>query len=217
MSWVKIDDGAPDHRKQLAAGSEACWLWVCGLAYCNRQPARDGFIPGVKVGLLYPFRRAGALAKKLVEVGLWEEADGGYRVHDYHSYQPDQERAGEISKARSEAGRKGGLRSGKTRLLRSNLLEANEATNEARGQQMNEATANPVPTRPLSSLSQDLGSRSLSKASEGSFMGEQEPAETPPPVRSSRELALYVAKQSGILAPPADLVVKFAEIAELVA
>jgi hypothetical protein len=26
MSWIRLDDRVPDHRKMLAAGAEACWL-----------------------------------------------------------------------------------------------------------------------------------------------------------------------------------------------
>jgi hypothetical protein len=34
--WVRIDDGAPLHPRPLTAGAEAPWLWVAGLAHCNR-------------------------------------------------------------------------------------------------------------------------------------------------------------------------------------
>lgn len=106
MSWVKIDDHANEHRKQVAAGPVACWLWACGLMYANRQPTRDGFIPVGVVSMLF----AGAnkkLAEKLVEVGLWEATDGGYRVHDYHDYQPTQEETDERRSRRVERARKG--------------------------------------------------------------------------------------------------------------
>ena len=106
MSWVKIDDHANEHRKQVAAGPAACWLWACGLMYANRQPTRDGFIPVGVVSMLF----AGAskkLAEKLVEVGLWEATDGGYRVHDYHEYQPTQEETDERRIRRVERARKG--------------------------------------------------------------------------------------------------------------
>lgn len=112
MSWVRIDDGAPDHPKLLKAGAEACWLWVCGLAYCNRQAKkRDGFIPTEKVPALYPIRGAMRLADKLVEVGLWERVDGGFLVHDYLEFQP----TSDLRAARAEAGRRGGQRSGEVR------------------------------------------------------------------------------------------------------
>lgn len=85
MSWAKLDDRANEHRKQLAAGAEACWLWACGLMYANRQTARDGFIPSQMLPMLYPLppgKRA-KLVAKLLEVGLWAEVPGGYQIHDF--------------------------------------------------------------------------------------------------------------------------------------
>ena len=89
MSWVRIDDRAPEHRKQLAAGPVACWLWVCGLAYCNRQPARDGFIPVAVLPMLYPLLGVLKHATRLVDVGLWHRGEGGYLVHDYNDFGPE--------------------------------------------------------------------------------------------------------------------------------
>lgn len=111
MSWVKIDDGAPDNPKLLKAGAEACWLWVCALAYCNRQTKRVGFIPDAKVSVLYPVKNAERLASRLVECGLWERDEGGYQVHDYLEFQP----SADLRAARAEAGRTGGRNSGEAR------------------------------------------------------------------------------------------------------
>lgn len=91
MSWAKLDDRANEHRKQLAAGPEACWLWACGLMYCNRQPARDGFIPAQVVAMLYPAKKPQALAAKLVAVGLWEKVEGGFLVHDFGDWNKSRE------------------------------------------------------------------------------------------------------------------------------
>jgi hypothetical protein len=114
MSWVKLDDHANEHEKQIAAGGEACWLWACGLMYCNRQKKRTGFVPSKQVRMLfagYTSLQAERLAKDLVAAGLWEPADGGFIVHDYHVYQPRPE----VIDARVEAGRSGGVKSGESR------------------------------------------------------------------------------------------------------
>ena len=82
LAWLKIDDNAPHHRKQIAAGDVACWLWLCGLAYCQRHMS-DGLIP---VGAIRFLGCAGwkQAIPKLVEAGLWEdETPIGYRVHDF--------------------------------------------------------------------------------------------------------------------------------------
>ncbi len=123
MAWVRIDDSAPEHRKFLAlaalskrgtVGAAAAWLWTCGLAYCNRQPQRDGYIPFEAVPRLYPVVGAMSLATRLVEVGLWESVIDGFHVHDYHEYQPNAARIVD----HQERGRRGGLKSGAARSQR---------------------------------------------------------------------------------------------------
>lgn len=144
MSWVKLDDGFPDHPKVLRAGPLAAWLWACGLAYCNRQPARDGFIPTEKVRVLYPVAAPMSLARKLVEVGLWEAVDGGYRVHDYHDYQPRED----LRTKRAEAGRRGGERSGEARRAQQptkHIASITEATVKQSGSNNEAIASNPGP------------------------------------------------------------------------
>jgi hypothetical protein len=109
MGWVKLDDRAREHRKMIAAGAEACWLWVCGLMYANSQPQKDGIIPAAAVKILFPFQKPSRSIRVLVEVGLWEKVENGYRIHDYHDYQPNAEQAAELSRKRQKAGQKGGL------------------------------------------------------------------------------------------------------------
>ncbi len=101
MSWAKIDDRANEHKKQLKAGAEACWMWTCGLMYANRQDARDGFIPEDAIFLFYRFANPSELATKLVEVGLWDKVEGGFQVHDFHDWNLSKEdRETELAAAR---------------------------------------------------------------------------------------------------------------------
>lgn len=170
MTWVRIDDGAPEHPKQIAVGAPAAWLWVCGLCYCNRQKKSTGFIPAAKVALLYPFARPGAeaLAEKLVAAGLWEKADGGYQVHDYVEYQPKADV--DLSAKRAEAGRMGGQRSGEARRKQvassdgSNDVSLAKQTDEPSSKQSVEAPSrsHPIPTNtpPSSSSISSLISQS---------------------------------------------------------
>lgn len=146
MSWVKIDDGAPEHPKLLSVGAAAAWLWVCGLAYCNRQKRRDGFIPFAKVKLLYPGLGT-KHAETLVRAGLWELTSMGFNVHDYHEYQPDADAAEELRSARSAAGRLGGQRSGEARRKQPNEANAKQVASED-VKQTPSNHLNPVPSRP---------------------------------------------------------------------
>lgn len=99
MGWVYLDDQFPDHPKVAAAGGDAAWLFVCGLAYCKRYNTA-GAIPAAQVAKLTDRRGGSRLAARLVEVRLWEATDGGFQVHDYADWNRP-------SESRSEAGRKG--------------------------------------------------------------------------------------------------------------
>lgn len=205
MGWVKIDDGAPEHRKLLEAGAVAAWLWVCGLAYCNRQKARDGFIPAAKVAALYPVCNAKREADRLVAVGLWDVVEGGYVVHDYHEFQPSAEAAEERRQKRSSAGKLGGIRSGTARSSKqigSKLLQQSKqvaSTIEANGSYTVEANANPVPDPdPVASTKQEdpptPASRSVTRI-------------RPEPARPDHPVAVMLTDNAWVVAPQDPLVV----------
>jgi hypothetical protein len=105
MAWVKLDDQSPRNEKMLRAGPAACWLWVCGIAHCQSQ-LTDGFVstealPMIGVKGVGRVRR---LAELLIVAGLFERAEGGYRVHDYLEHNPS--RAQVLAKRAEDADRK---------------------------------------------------------------------------------------------------------------
>ncbi len=114
MSWIRLDDQIAHHKKFLAAGPVASWLWICGQSFSARY-LTDGFIPFCALSSLGSVRKAKPHVEKLVEVGLWERADGGYRIHDYHDYQPTAEEVRHTRQVRQEAGREGGKLAGRGR------------------------------------------------------------------------------------------------------
>jgi hypothetical protein len=129
MAWVKLDDRLPDHPKFARVGPLAGWLYICGLAYCNRL-LTDGHIPAAAVRRLADVDDPNALAALLVRERLWIVDGDGYRVHDYLKYQPSRAHAEAVGAARAEAGRKGGDRKASKRLANcqepaSGLLVAN--------------------------------------------------------------------------------------------
>lgn len=109
MAWVYLDDQFFDHPKVVLAGGDAAWLFVCGLGYCRRY-ATEGAIPVNQVSKLSDRRSPAKLAKRLVEVGLWEADGEHYRVHDYADWNKPQESrtasARKAATARWEAERK---------------------------------------------------------------------------------------------------------------
>jgi hypothetical protein len=70
MTWFKLEDGFPEHRKIAQAGGDAGWLFVCGLAHCARN-LTDGLIPAGAVPRLSDRKQPMKLARILVDVGLW--------------------------------------------------------------------------------------------------------------------------------------------------
>ena len=103
MTWVKIDDRFPDHPKALALGddyNDCVVLHLRGLCYCAAN-LTDGFIPG------RIFKGYDEQIERLVEVGLWRKAQGGFRVHDYLEYNPSRDEALAQRESRSERGKKG--------------------------------------------------------------------------------------------------------------
>jgi hypothetical protein len=101
-----LDDRLPTHPKILKAGerlgpggaSKALHLYVLGLAHA-RQNLTDGFVSDAFVvsvrGLFASSSVAVALADK--HVRLWRRVRGGYRIHDYHHYNP---KAAEVKEKR---------------------------------------------------------------------------------------------------------------------
>lgn len=106
--WVRVDDHVPHHPKFIRAGALASWLWLCGNCHCSKY-LTDGFIAEAVVKGLGQVTNARKQAEVLVTVGLWERCEGGYRVHDYHNYNPTAEEIQGLRKLRAEQGRLGGL------------------------------------------------------------------------------------------------------------
>jgi hypothetical protein len=100
MAWVYLDDQFPDHPKIAAAGGDAGWLFVCGLAYVKRY-ATEGVIPKRQISRLSDRKTPSRLARKLVEVQLWEDDGNDYRIHDYHDWNRPQ--ANRVEAARKAA------------------------------------------------------------------------------------------------------------------
>src|SRR5262245_61239770 len=129
MAWVRVDDQVPRNHKMLKAGPAACWLWLCGLAHAQSQ-FTDGFISHEALPMIgvQGKARCERLAQTLVSAGLFEVADGGYRIHHYHVHNRDaqtaKERRDDLAAARQQAGAKGGRASGEVRRQK---IEANEA------------------------------------------------------------------------------------------
>lgn len=104
--WARLDDALIDHHKIADAGAIlgrngaglALALFVLGLMYSNKH-LTDGFLTIAVVKnfphLDDPLRVADALTK----VTLFEKVPGGFRIHDFHDYNPG---AGTVKKKRAD-------------------------------------------------------------------------------------------------------------------
>lgn len=89
MSKLELDDQILEHPKFIRAarlaGSEAIHMWLGLRAFCGQQ-LTDGFIPvdmldevrGPKLD-----RKRSVAMEALITVGLLEQEDGGFRMHNY--------------------------------------------------------------------------------------------------------------------------------------
>lgn len=84
MPWFKVDDTLATHAKVVRAGNSAMGLWVRAGSWSASQ-LTDGYVPADMIGVL---GGKAADARRLVEVGLWVNADGGYRFHQWDDRQP---------------------------------------------------------------------------------------------------------------------------------
>ena len=88
MSWVRLDDQWYDHPKLIALPELAQLLWVKGLTYAARY-LTDGHLTAASADrLLASWRTSRTMAEKLVQAGLWEKTEAGFKIHDYEQYQP---------------------------------------------------------------------------------------------------------------------------------
>jgi hypothetical protein len=104
MTWAKVDDRLHDHPKVIDAGVEAMGLWVLALTHTMGQMT-DGFV-STRVVERLAGRRGHKLAAKLVDVRLWEVADGGWIFHDFAAYQLTKAAVEAERAKKSAAGRK---------------------------------------------------------------------------------------------------------------
>jgi len=90
MPWGRLDDGLYDHPKLDALGRSklaAVGLWTLAISWSNRR-LTDGFVPTDRVLSL---GGTPAIADLLVAAGLFDQADGGYVIHDFLTFNESRE------------------------------------------------------------------------------------------------------------------------------
>lgn len=133
MPWFRVDDGFCMHAKVVQAGNSAIGLWVRAGSW-SAQQLTDGFVPDAMIPAL------GAVlddAQRLVDVGLWETVDGGYRFWQWTERQP--------TRAQVEAERE----SARARMRRSRQAKRTSSQRSASDRADERSTGNKADGAPL--------------------------------------------------------------------
>lgn len=103
--YIKVDQSLADHPRCIRIDARyfygALGLHVSGIGWCDRMRT-DGFIPAD----IMPRLGKGSykpLVTQLVSVGLWDEVEGGYQIHDYLDWQNSAEYMAERSESAKQS------------------------------------------------------------------------------------------------------------------
>jgi hypothetical protein len=125
--WLRLDDRFATHPKVVKAGPMALALQIRAICYAS-QNLTDGFLPLELLPMLtydLPAPKEGDWPINMVQFGLWEFAQDGYRIHDYLQWNVSQKEYKDkcelLSRKRSAAGKKG---------MKSRWLKAGEGDNK---------------------------------------------------------------------------------------
>src|SRR5215471_974647 len=81
MAWARFDDRFPTHPRVIGLTDGAFRLYVEGVCYATSH-LTDGVVARALAG-----SRDGA-AGELVSAGLWLTDRAGWRIHDWHEWNP---------------------------------------------------------------------------------------------------------------------------------
>jgi len=125
-NWVRVETRFISHPKVLEIGPLGEALWLRGLCYAGEQ-LTDGFVPASFLKRMADMK-ALTIAKRLVDVGLWQERDGGYQIHDYLEWQRSREEVADLNSKRAEAGRRGGKQKASNALANARAVKEQTAS-----------------------------------------------------------------------------------------
>jgi len=110
MPWVKLDDSFWSNPKVEDVGNEAAGAYARMLSYCG-QNLTDGYVKESAARFITTSR----ICKRLEEHDFLERNGKGWVIPDYLDFNPSREQVEEKRRVRSEAGKRGGIASGKSR------------------------------------------------------------------------------------------------------
>ena len=111
MAWAKLDDGFWSDPDIDRLGNEAAGVFARMLSYCG-QHLTDGHVPETAARYISAKRRPLDL---LVQVGFIQRNGDGYDIPKFLEFNPSREEVEGKRNVRAQAGRQGGIASGKAR------------------------------------------------------------------------------------------------------
>jgi len=154
MTWCRIECKLRENPKAVEVGRIARLVYIDAILY-SAEHLTDGkirrhalrFVSDVKDYPLsdeegFPFQCDEDVARLLVDVGLWDEVEDGWVIHDYLDYQPSRQEVEAVKARKAEAGRRGGRASGTAR--RSKREASASQSVQAKPKQVVEANAKHV-------------------------------------------------------------------------
>lgn len=109
MSWVKIDDEFPDHKKVASLSNDAFCLHVTAMCWVAKWQT-NGKLPSKLLGKLgWRCQDPASAAAELVTANVWEITTEGWEIHDFLEYNPSKTQIAELAETRSEAGKAGAM------------------------------------------------------------------------------------------------------------
>jgi hypothetical protein len=116
VSWGRQDDAFYDHRKVRAmpkrVRNAACGLYWRAVSLSNHQLS-DGWLTPSDISLI---DGSPSEVRALLAAGLWDRTrNGKVRIHDFLDFNKSKAQILEERAKRAEAGRLGGLASGRSR------------------------------------------------------------------------------------------------------
>ncbi|WP_031467120.1 hypothetical protein [Sciscionella sediminilitoris] len=179
MPWFKVDDSFYDHPKVFDAPDSAVALWTRAGSWSARN-LTDGFVPANLPARLCDTPETAVQA--LLDRGLWRRTKGGYRFHEWDSYQPTAAQVKDLRAKRAEAGRRGG---------RAKAHNTKQTADNGQASASGDAKQNATPTRPVPEKEEDSLRSSSKKATRGTRIPDDFAA-TPEMVTWAREHTPHV-------------------------
>jgi hypothetical protein len=110
MSWACLDDQMTFNPKIVRAGNEVVGAWARMIAY-SAAHLTDGVVPTSVADMI----ASKQLLQQMLQQGFVDVHADGYQVHDYLDFNPSAQEVKEKKRLRAEAGKRGGIKSGRNR------------------------------------------------------------------------------------------------------